>query len=68
MAKQSRDAMFAKLARLEEIRDDLPASAVEEIFCSVGTNTGAHDEREALWRMALEIKIYRLKSKLGYVQ
>lgn len=68
MAKQSRDAMFAKLAKLEAIRDDMPANAIEEIFLSVGTNTGDHDVRESLWRMSLEIKISRLKLKLGYVQ
>lgn len=68
MAKQSRSAMFAMLAKLEGIRDDLPARSIEEIFCSVGNSSGNHDVRESLWRMAIEIKIYRLKQKLGYVQ
>ncbi|QDH45736.1 hypothetical protein AAM37_gp65 [Pantoea phage vB_PagM_AAM37] len=68
MAKASRDALFRKLNALQQRQDDLPASAIETIFTSGGDDTGKHETQEALFRMALEIKILRLKSKLGYVQ
>lgn len=68
MATPSRTTLFKKLALLQQHQDDLPGDAVELIFTSVGQDTGKHGTEEALFRMALEIKILRLKRKLGYAQ
>ncbi|AEX65730.1 hypothetical protein DIBBI_gp62 [Xanthomonas phage vB_XveM_DIBBI] len=68
MATPSRTTLFKKLALLQQSQDDLPGEAVELIFSSGGQDTGKHATEEALFRMALEIKILRLKRKLGYVQ
>jgi len=68
MAKASRDTLFRRLNALQQRQDDLPAQVIETIFTSGGDCTGKHETQEALFRMALEIKILRLKQKLGYVQ
>lgn len=68
MATPSRTTLFRKLALLQQHQDDLTPEAVELIFNSVGQDTGKLEAEEALFRMALEIKILRLKRKLGYVQ
>lgn len=68
MATASRDTLFRRLNALQQRQDDLPAAAIETIFTSGGDDTGKHETSEALFRMALEIKILRLKQKLGYVQ
>ncbi len=68
MAKESRANMFQRLAVLEKNRDDISESGLERIFASGGHETGEYSPDEALFRMALEIKIFRLKRKLGYIQ
>ncbi|AZS06384.1 hypothetical protein AAS23_gp71 [Pantoea phage vB_PagS_AAS23] len=68
MAKASRDTLFRKLNALQQHQKNLTPEAVELIFNSVGQDTGKLETNEALFRMALEIKILRLKLKLGYVQ
>lgn len=64
MARKSRSAMFRQLKDLESVRDDLPKLTVENIFASNGEDTGIHETDEALFRLALEVKIHRLKWKL----
>lgn len=68
MATPSRSTLFKKLELLRQQQDDLTPESVELIFNSVGQDTGKLEAEEALFRMALEIKILRLKRKLGYVQ
>lgn len=68
MAKPSRTSMFKRLALLQSHADNLPEESIEHIFNHAGQSTGKHDTDEALFRMALEIKIMRLKKKLSYVQ
>lgn len=65
MATRSRSAMFRNLALLQQHQDDMPECAVELIFTSAGQDTGKHGAEEALFRMAMEIKILRLKQKIG---
>lgn len=68
MAKESRANMFLRLSSLQNMQDDLPQITVEKIIASNGEDTGNHEADEALFRLALEVKIFRLKNKLGYVQ
>lgn len=64
----SRDTLFKRLNALQSSQDDLPPETIELIFTSGGTKTGKHETDEALFRMAHEIKVLRLKQKLGYFQ
>lgn len=68
MSKPSRESLFKKLNELNSYRDDLSSEVIELIFTSRGHETGKHASEEALFRMAHEIKILRIKYKLGYVQ
>lgn len=66
MAKESRANMLFRLSALQNMQDDLPQIIVENIIGSNGEDTGIHETDEALFRLALEVKIFRLKEKLSH--
>lgn len=68
MAKESRDNMLLRLSALQNMQDDLPQIAVENIIASNGEDCGKNKRDEVLFRLALEVKIYRLKEMLSHTR
>lgn len=62
----SKSMMIKQLKNLQEISHDLPQITVENILASNGDNFGNYEAEELLYRLALEVKIFRLKERISH--